>query len=559
MIHSPHPNTGISILVIDDTPNNLRLMMQLLGDQGYQVRPVTDGSLAIKAAQLAPPDLILLDIKMPGMDGYDVCKQLKADERTCHIPIIFLTVLDDIADVVKGFSLGAVDYITKPVKTGELIARIESQLQLRSLQIQLTKQNQQLQELLTQYQSTEIALRQSEDKFSKAFERSPIPLSISSVSDGRYFAVNQEFIRKTGYTHEELIGSTVFDLNFWDDLNSRVAMFKLLKSQGYVRNFETRLRSKTGEIKDVILSVEQIQLEDASYALTAAKDVTELKNTQHKLSVRSHELSETLNRLRETQSQLIQSEKMAALGNLVAGVAHEINTPVGTAIMMASTLENSTQTVISDLTQQTLTQTNFQNYLETATEASHLILQNLNRAGELIQSFKQIAVDQTSLKARSFNVKAYLQDIIVNLSSQLKQTPHHVSISGDDSLEIYSDPGAFSQITTNLVINALMHAFPDDRPGKIHFHISSTEQQWTLTYHDNGIGIPDENRDRIFEPFFTTARHKGGSGLGLHLVYNLVTQSLNGKISVSSSENEGTTFTITFPLENKHKHPRTPS
>jgi PAS domain S-box-containing protein len=543
--------SAANILVVDDTPANLRLLLKLLTAQGYSVRPVTEGSMALTAAQLAPPDLILLDIKMPGMDGYEVCRQLKADDRTRDVPVIFLTVLDEAVDVVKGFVLGGVDYITKPVKTGELMARIGSQVQLRSLQNQLTEQNEVQQYLLKQYQDTAIALQESEEKFSKAFQNSPLPITLSSIPEGRYVDVNQAFIQQSGYTRDELVGKSALELDFWVDLEDRAQMFEQLQTQGYVHEFETRLRSKSQEIREVILFLEIIQINSVRYLLITGEDITQRKLAEQKLAARTQELSAALETLKETQSQLVQSAKMAALGNLVAGVAHEINTPVGTAIMMASTLENSTRAIAKDTAQGQLTQSAFQDYLDIATDASQLILDNLNRAGELVQSFKQVAIDQTSLKDRTFAVKPYLQEVIANLSPQLKQTPHSVTITGDENLKLHSYPGALSQIITNLVVNSLTHGFCDHSPGSIHIDIQQQDNQCLLNYSDNGVGIPTENLDQIFEPFFTTTHHKGGSGLGLHLVYNWVTQSLQGSITVTSTVGNGTTFTIALPKELK--------
>lgn len=555
MNSSSPPKSRVSILVIDDSPNNLRLLMKVLGDQGYQVRPVTDGAMAITAAQLDPPDLILLDIKMPGMDGYDVCKHLKADPLTQAIPIIFLTVLDDIGDVVQGFAVGAVDYITKPVNTGELIARIENQVQLRSLQKKLSDQNQELKHLLEEYQRKDAALLESEDKFSKVFQRSPIPLSISTIPEGRYSDINEAFAQETGYKRTEVIGKTALELNFWVSLDDRSYMVQSLASQGYFRNFETLLRDKHGRVRNILLSGEIIHLDDSPYNLISAKDITDLKSAEMELAQRSEELTHTLTTLQETQSQLVESAKMAALGNLVAGVAHEINTPVGTALMMASTLENSTQTIVQEIAQNTLTQSSFQKYTELATEASQLILGNLNRAGELIQSFKQVAVDQTSLKVRRFVVKSYIEEVLNNLSSQLKQTAHRVTILGNETTEIQSSPGALSQIITNFVINSLTHGFVDGKPGHIQIQIREEVNTCVLEYKDDGIGIPPEHIGRVFEPFYTTARHKGGSGLGLHLVYNLVTKKLHGNIIVMSEVNQGTAFTIRLPFSTQELNP----
>lgn len=541
--------TTADILVVDDTPDNLRLLMEILLHQGHRVRPVADGELAITAAQLQPPDLVLLDIKMPKVDGFEVCRQLKADPRTQDVPVIFLTVLDESVDKVKGFAVGGIDYITKPFEASELLARVENQLRLRSLQQQLTEQNRVQQYLLDQYQITALALKESEEKFAKAFERSPIPISLAAVADGTYLDVNQEFSRQTGYTREESIGHTVLELNLWVNVEDRAQVLDIVKSQGYVRAFETSMRTKSGDIRDVLLSVELIHLNNAPYFLAAAEDITERKAAKRKLAAKTQELSEALDNLKETQDQLIQSAKMAALGNLVAGVAHEINTPVGTAIMMASTLENATGAVSTEVAQGHLTQTAFQNYLEVAAESSHLILENLNRAGELIQSFKQVAVDQTSLKARLFIMKTYLEEVITNLAPQLKPTPHTVAISGDEMLTLHSYPGAISQIITNLVVNSLIHAFSENHAGHIKISFATKEDRCLLIYRDDGVGIPPENLEKIFEPFFTTARHRGGSGLGLHVAYNLVTQKLQGTISVESEIGEGVEFTISLPID----------
>ncbi|MGF1601964.1 MAG: response regulator [Thermosynechococcaceae cyanobacterium] len=536
-----------NILVIDDTPANLRLLQKILTEHGYQVRPVTDGAMALTAARLDPPDLILLDIKMPELDGYEVCRRLKADEKTREVPVIFLTVLDDAIDIVKGFALGGVDYITKPVKTGELIARIGSQVQLRSLQNQLSEQNKVQQYLLGQYQSTATALKESEEKFSQAFHNSPLPITIISIPEGQYLDANREFLQQTGFSQEEVLGHTVLDLNLWVDLDDRGVMMEQLQAHGFVRGLETSLRAKSGEIIDVILFVEVIQLDGSPYMLVTGEDITKRKVAEQKLADRTQELSQALDTLKETQEQLIQSAKMAALGNLVAGVAHEINTPVGTAIMMASTLENATSGISSHFRQGTLTESDFQGYLEVAAEASHLIFDNLNRAGELVQSFKQVAVDQSSLKDRTFRVKSYLKEVITNLSPQLNQTLHRVAVLGDDTLRLHSYPGALSQVITNLMVNSLTHAFQEDCPGYVSITVSQQQDQCRLEYSDDGTGICADPIEKIFEPFFTTTHHKGGSGLGLHLVYNLVTQRLQGTITVESTVNKGTTFIIILP------------
>ncbi len=539
------------ILVVDDTPDNLRLLLKVLSAQGYSVRPVMEGAMAIAAAQLAPPDLILLDVQMPDMDGYEVCKQLKADPRTCHIPVMFLTVLDDTVDIIKGFDLGGIDYITKPVRTGELLVRIENQVEQQRLQKQLSEQNRELQQVLEQARQTEIALRETEDRFAVSFENSPLPLSLTSIPDGRYLDVNREYLRHTEYSREELLGQQPSKFNFWLNPKDEYKFFRLLKKQGRVDGFETRLRTKTGKICDVVLCLEVLYLNRAPYALVTAQDITLRLADERKLVTKTQELSAALQTLQETQDQLIRSAKMAALGNMVAGVAHEINTPVGTAITTASTLENATAAIRADVAAGDLKKSSFENYLEIAAECSQLILSNLQRAGELVQSFKQVAVDQSSLKARTLRLKPYLQEVITNLTPTLKKTPHRITLVGSEDITLYSYPGAIAQIVTNLIINSLNHAYPSNQfagqAGHLRITLHQQPGQVIMQYSDDGCGISPANQQQIFEPFFTTARELGGSGLGLHLVYNIVTQKLNGTINFASVLGNGTTFTITLP------------
>ncbi|BAP55751.1 multi-sensor signal transduction multi-kinase [Thioploca ingrica] len=272
-------------------------------------------------------------------------------------------------------------------------------------------------------------------------------------------------------------------------------------------------------------------------------------NLEQKVVERTRELSETLTRLKATQAQLIESEKMASLGNLVAGVAHEINTPLGIGITAASTLEHKTKVTAISFENKELKGSALKTYLEVATRSSQMILSNLERAGRLVQSFKQVAVDQTHLDKRKFTVKKYIKDTLTNLTPHLKQTSHQITINGEDNLEMNSYPGAFSQIITNLVMNSLYHAYPDNRMGQLTFDCYSESERLTLKYKDDGCGIPKENLGKIFEPFFTTRRIHGGTGLGLHIVYNLVTQKLKGTIRCESEINKGTTFILELPTQ----------
>lgn len=295
----------------------------------------------------------------------------------------------------------------------------------------------------------------------------------------------------------------------------------------------------------------QIQLEATNQKKESLlkRVIHDLEESRDILEQRTIEVSETLAKLKTTQKQLVESEKMAALGSLVAGVAHEINTPLGTSITVASTLEDETKLFLAQVEQGKLKRSALNEYLAVALESSELISHNLYRAGELVQSFKQVAVDQTSQERRSFNVKTYLEEILVSLKPQFKQTKHSIEIVGDESLEIDSYPGSFAQVITNLIMNSLVHAYQPEEAGTMQFEIIKQPELLAINYSDDGCGIAPENLKKIFEPFFTTARDRGGTGLGMHLVYNLVVQQLQGNISVESEVDVKTVFKITLPYQ----------
>src|SRR5919199_171171 len=385
MIIHPIDDYKANILVVDDTVANLRLLVNLLAERGYKVRPASNGSMALSAALTEPPDLILLDILMPNMDGYEVCEQLKADEHTREIPVIFISAVSEVLDKVKAFAIGGVDYITKPFQVEEVLARVETHLAIRNLQRSLKDKNEEL-------------------------------------------------------------------------------------------------------------------------------------------------------------------EKTAALGSLVAGVAHEINTPIGISVTAASVLAEDATDFSNIYKSGKMKRADLETFLDTARESSSLILANLKRAADLVQSFKQVAVDPSSESQRCFYLKEYLEEIILSLIGNLKKTKHTIKITGDANLTLNSYPGALSQIVTNLVMNSLIHAYGEEEAGQIQLDFQREGEQLILQYSDDGQGIKPENISQIFDPFFTTNRSQGNTGLGLHIVYNLITQKLRGTIQCESQVGRGTKFTLKLPI-----------
>jgi predicted ATPase/signal transduction histidine kinase len=268
---------------------------------------------------------------------------------------------------------------------------------------------------------------------------------------------------------------------------------------------------------------------------------------EEKVAERTRELSEALEDVQTMQHQMVESEKLAALGGLVAGMAHEINTPVGIAVTAASHLVDRTDELRAAWQAGSMKRSTLDHFIEGVEDAGRLILTNLERSNELVQSFKQVAVDQSSEARRTFAVQEYLEDILRSLRPSLKRAPHLIDVDCDPGLSITSYPGALAQVVTNLVMNSVVHAYDDGVSGRISLQATKQDGGIRLRYSDDGRGIPDDIRQRIFDPFFTTRRTQGGSGLGLHIVYNLVTQRLGGTISVESAAGQGTQFTVDIP------------
>jgi two-component system, NtrC family, sensor kinase len=320
-------------------------------------------------------------------------------------------------------------------------------------------------------------------------------------------------------------------------------------------DYETAIKKLEKEIRVLSKKLERSEMDSTRLEETnqmketlLKKVICELQEYQETLEKKSTDLEQALNELRMMQDKLVEAKKMAALGSLVAGVAHEINTPVGTSITLASTLMDETQLLLTAVEAGQLKRSLLNNYCEIVQESTSLILSNLNRAGELVQSFKQVAVDQSILDQRTFRIKPYLEEVITSLSPQFRYSSHRVTVRGDDAISMHSYPGAIAQIATNLVTNSLAHAYSSGESGQLYFNVTQEDEYAIIEYGDDGCGIATEVLGKIFEPFFSTSRGKGGTGLGLNIVYNLVTQKLQGKIDVQSEVGKGTQFRIAIPL-----------
>jgi signal transduction histidine kinase len=263
-------------------------------------------------------------------------------------------------------------------------------------------------------------------------------------------------------------------------------------------------------------------------------------------------LSHTLENLQNMQEQLIQSEKMASLGTLTAGVAHEINTPLGIAVTSTSSALESTQKIRGNFDNNKLTRSEMEHYFDGMEKASNLNTNALERVIELLNNFKQVAADQMVGEEREIDLVNYIEEVMSTLSAEMKRFRVNYKYSGESEFIITTIPGALAQVITNLVTNALKHAFEDKSVGNIVIELSKTEDNNAiLLFKDDGHGMTQHVLDNIFEPFFTTKRNSGGTGLGMNIVYNIISQKLQGTIKIESALKEGSNFYITLPKKLK--------
>lgn len=300
---------------------------------------------------------------------------------------------------------------------------------------------------------------------------------------------------------------------------------------------------RSGQHVPISITVSEIEFGEEPYYIGVVRDVSERKANEAALAT--------------ARQSLLEAEKMASLGGLVAGVAHEINTPVGVGVTAASHLREQIAAFNERYKSGLMTRTDLELLLLTGTDAVQIIEDNLVRASELVRSFKEIAVDQTGDDVREIILHDYIVQVLGSLKPLFKSRPIKVNIDDIPSdLRITLQPGGISQIVTNLVTNSLNHAFGESRDGELRFTARTHDGRLHIAYSDNGVGMAEDVRSRIFDPFFTTMRGRGGSGLGMHIVYNLVTQKYNGAISCDSAPEAGVTFNIDIPLtvSKKLKH-----
>jgi PAS domain S-box-containing protein len=420
---------------------------------------------------------------------------------------------------------------------------------------------------------SDAALRESNAYTKVLFSDSRIPLVVLDPQTGQFLDCNQAAIDIYQLDRaENVLGRTPLDMSAptqYDGTDSAVAaqghIARALASDSHV--FEWRHQRPNGDIWDAEVHLMRFQAGGRELLQFSLQDITARKRAEAQIHQLNQELEqrvasrtlelaesngqlqEALTTLQHAQTELVRSEKLASLGSLVAGVAHELNTPLGNSLTVATALADATFDFLDEMKGGQIRRSVLNRYLVQASEASELLSRNLFRASDLITHFKQVAVDQTSAQRRSFDLKENIEEIVLTLQPQFKHTPHRIEVDVPDGIQLDSYPGSLGQVMTNLTLNALIHGLKDQPGGVIRIHAELPgADRVQITVSDNGCGISPQHLPRIFDPFFTTRLGQGGSGLGLHIVYSIVTRAMGGVVDAYSVVGEGTRFVIDIPL-----------
>ena len=506
------------ILIVDDTPTNLEVLFDFLADSGFKVLVAEDGETAIERVEYAPPDLVLLDILMPGVDGFETCRCLKANERTKDVPVIFMTALSETVDKVRGLNLGAVDYITKPLQHEEVLARIQLHLSLQKLTKKLKDQNLRLEEEIQER-------KRSDQKIREQAALLDITTDAIFVQDleNKILYWNKGAERLYGWKAEEAIGKDVEELLSWDSLPQLQHNLNDLTQKG---EWQGELHQLTKVGKEIVVATRWTLVRDEDgepkSILNVNTDVTDKK---------------------QLEAQFHRAQRLESIGTLASGIAHDLNNVLAPILMTVQLLQ---QKLKDQQSQKWL------NILETnAKRGAELVKQVLSFARGMAGDRKILQVAHLILEVEKVAKHTFSKSIEIQ-----------VDTSAQKLWPILGDPTQLQQVLMNLCVNA-QDAMPNGGTLSIvaenlwideaytKFNIEAKVGSYiVITVSDTGIGIPEETLERIYDPFFTTKAVDKGTGLGLSTVMGIV-KSYGGFINVQSEVGKGTQFKIYLPALEK--------
>ncbi|WP_375474253.1 response regulator [uncultured Nostoc sp.] len=579
------------ILIVDDVPNNLKVLSDTLAQAGFEVAIATSGEGALQQLEHASVSLILLDVMMPGMNGFETCQCIKANPKTRNIPIIFITALSESVNKVTGFELGAIDYITKPFQQGEVLARVRTHLKLNQLSQSLEARNTELQKLTEQLEQrvTERTqelfasietLKQTQQLMRLVFDTIPHWVGWKDINSV-FLGCNQSLADALNLSSpDEIVGKTDYDLQTSKEESDwyRVCDRRIMESgQAELHLIEEWQRA---DGQQIWLDTSKMPLRDAKGnvfgILLVTEDITERQLAQEELKQQKQNLEEALAELQGTQVQLVQSEKMSALGNLVAGVAHEINNPVG---FLGSNIQPALNYIkdifgLIDLYQQEYSTPS--KIIQDEIEVIDLdyIREDLPKlVGSMQEGVKRIRDISTSLRTFSradsdrpiaCNIHDGIDSTILILKHRLKPSETHPEIQvikeyGQLPL-VECFAGQLNQVFMNILANAI-DALEESNIGRsfeeiktnpncitIFTKISDCKQQINIKIKDNGKGMNEQIKSKIFDHLFTTKAVGKGTGLGLAIARQIIEETHGGKLSFDSVVGKGTEFIIEIPV-----------
>lgn len=403
------------------------------------------------------------------------------------------------------------------------------------------------------------ALRSSEARFAEQFRANPLPCAIGDL-DARIIDVNDAWISTFGVTRAEAIGHRTDELGLWADVAPlSAALAEMQASDGNIVR-SVRLRVGNGETRDFVRHVAQIDTDEGGRYISMLVDQTDrlaAEAAQRALNVelearvteRTVELETALQQLRVTQQELVHAETLASLGSMVAGISHELNTPLGNAVTVLTTLEEQIRDLATHAAAGVLRKSTLYDFVTNSSDMSALALRSVERAAELVRSFKQVAIDQVSERRRAFDLRAVVDDFVATLRpGLLKHQPWIIDVDVSSGIECDSFPGVLGQVLTNLVQNASLHAFTGRDQGRIRIAVTRQKDVVDVLVEDDGIGMDAATLAHIFDPFFTTALGRGGSGLGLSICRRLVVSVLGGELTATSVPGMGSRFILCLPI-----------